>query len=294
MRAKAAKIARSVLDSQYFTEIETPLLFKSTPEGAKEFLVPTRKKGFFYALPQSPQQYKQLLMASGFKGYYQIAKCFRDEDLRADRQPEFTQIDLEMSFGKAEDVQHVVEELVTSIWSGVRNLPLYRVEGDSELVELKPGDKFPKLNYADALSKYGIDKPDLRSSLTFADVSSFFEGSMNSDFSVTEACVLKGALKYKKLPSQLFAANEYKVRKPYIFKITDENALNNWLEKFPLKLKSDLDVKALNTKLNLSVGDVVAVSDRSGLPYENPTPLGRFRQLAIQGFPNEWKRRISY
>ncbi|GMG36045.1 unnamed protein product [Ambrosiozyma monospora] len=138
MRAKAAKIARSVLDSKYFTEIETPLLFKSTPEGAKEFLVPTRKKGFFYALPQSPQQYKQLLMASGFKGYYQIAKCFRDEDLRADRQPEFTQIDLEMSFGKAEDVQHVVEELVTNIWSGVRNLPLYRIEGDSELVELKP------------------------------------------------------------------------------------------------------------------------------------------------------------
>ncbi|GMG60250.1 unnamed protein product [Ambrosiozyma monospora] len=166
------------------------------------------------------------------------------------------------------------------------------IEGDSELVELKPGDKFPKLNYADALSKYGIDKPDLRSSLKFVDISSFFDGPVNPDFSVTEACVLKDALKYKKLPSQLFADNEYKVRKPHIFKITDENVLNTWLEKLPLKLKSEVDVKVLNTKLNLSVGDVVAISDRSELPYENPTPLGRFRQLAIQGFPNEWKRRI--
>jgi aspartyl-tRNA synthetase len=300
MRAKAASVARNVLNELNFTEIETPLLFKSTPEGAKEFLVPTRKSGFFYALPQSPQQYKQLLMASGFKGYYQIAKCFRDEDLRADRQPEFTQIDMEMSFAKSEDIQKVVEKLATQIWKDVRNVPLYRVDWDTgRLVELKKNEHFPRLDYSTALSKFGIDKPDLRSSLTFTNVSEYFSGSLeNVSFPVIEACVLKGALNLKddlgkkmKLPNELFADAEYKGRKPYIFKIRDEEDLNAWSEMLPVQLKRP--IQELNSELGLEINDIVAIGDRAELTYENPTPLGRFRQLSIQYFPNEWIREIA-
>lgn len=149
-RSKAARVVRNVLCDQHdFTEIETPLLFKSTPEGAREFLVPTRKPGQAYALPQSPQQYKQILMGSGIPRYIQIAKCFRDEDLRADRQPEFTQVDMEMAFASAEDVMLSVEAVIKSLWSellGITDVP----------------ETFPRMSYEEAMSKYGSDKPDLR------------------------------------------------------------------------------------------------------------------------------------
>jgi aspartyl-tRNA synthetase len=149
-RSKAARIVRNELcENHGFTEIETPLLFKSTPEGAREFLVPTRTSGLAYALPQSPQQYKQILMASGIPRYMQIAKCFRDEDLRADRQPEFTQVDLEMSFASAEDVMHTVEAVVKRLWTellGATDMP----------------EAFPRMSYEEAMSRYGSDKPDLR------------------------------------------------------------------------------------------------------------------------------------
>lgn len=302
LRAHAARVARSVLDSMNFTEIETPLLFKSTPEGAKEFLVPTRRPGFFYALPQSPQQYKQLLMASGFKGYYQIAKCFRDEDLRADRQPEFTQIDMEMSFAKSGDIQKVVESLVSNIWKKVKGLPLYRVEWTTgNLVELKENESFPKLDYQTALSKFGIDKPDLRSNLTFEDLSEFFVSPLKDEkFPIIEACVLKGALslkdvngKPKKLPKQLFDKLEYKDRTPFIFKIKNQEDLYNWINKFPIKLNDKESISKLNSTLGLEINDIVAIADRATLTYENPTPLGRFRQLAIQNFPSEWRREIE-
>lgn len=296
MRAHAARVARSVLDEMNFTEIETPLLFKSTPEGAKEFLVPTRKKGFFYALPQSPQQYKQLLMASGFKGYYQIAKCFRDEDLRADRQPEFTQIDMEMSFAKSEDIQNVVQRLVSKIWRKVKEVPLYRVDWETgKLVELKDCETFPKLDYETALSKFGIDKPDLRSTITIKEVSQFFASVLKEgSFGVLEGCVLKGGLNAaKKLPKQLFDDAEYKDRKPYIFKIKNAEELGSWISKIPVKLKDGTSPSELNTYLGLDVGDIVAIGDRACLTYENPTPLGRFRQLAIQYFPTHWRREIS-
>ena len=133
---------------QGFVEIETPLLFKSTPEGAREFLVPTRAQGMAYALPQSPQQYKQILMASGMPRYMQIAKCFRDEDLRADRQPEFTQVDLEMAFATGEDVMTVTEAVVRRLWH--------------ELLDITLLDEFPRMTYEEAMSRYGSDKPDLR------------------------------------------------------------------------------------------------------------------------------------
>ncbi|ODV84365.1 hypothetical protein CANARDRAFT_8718 [[Candida] arabinofermentans NRRL YB-2248] len=297
-RALAASIIRSTLSTKHdLTEIETPILFKSTPEGAKEFLVPSRTtnpKGSFYALPQSPQQYKQLLMASGVKGYYQIARCFRDEDLRADRQPEFTQVDLELAWCDGEDVRKVVRSVVGEVWKSIRGLPLYRVDFETgDLVEVGEAEQFPELSYKDALSKFGIDKPDLRSRLEFVDLSEAFDGPLNSpSFPVTEACVLKGALTdSEKLPKQLFDSNEYKVRRPYIIKIKDKDALKTWNKELPINITAR--VEALNAKLNLEVGDIVAISDRATLSYENPTPLGRFRQLAVQYFPTKWRRDIS-
>jgi len=145
-RAQKVLEARLHLNEQNWTEIETPILFKSTPEGAREFLVPTRQKGLAYALPQSPQQYKQILMASGLTKYFQFARCFRDEDLRADRQPEFTQLDMEMAFAGEEDVMAQTERLLQVIWN-------------------KNNDKsepFLRMTYQDAMSSYGSDKPDLR------------------------------------------------------------------------------------------------------------------------------------
>lgn len=152
LRAKAASICRDQLEKAGFLEVETPLLFKSTPEGAREFLVPTRTKGdgggMFYALPQSPQQYKQILMASGVARYFQLAKCFRDEDLRADRQLEFTQLDLEMSFATGDEVMNEIEELLRRLWN--------------EILHVKVEGPFQRMTWWYAMKFYGSDKPDLR------------------------------------------------------------------------------------------------------------------------------------
>jgi aspartyl-tRNA synthetase len=162
LRSKVYKYSREYLDSLEFLEIETPILMKSTPEGARDFLVPSRNyHGKFYALPQSPQTYKQILMIAGFDRYYQIVKCFRDEDLRKDRQPEFTQIDIEMSFVDEEDVMMMAENLVKSVYEKVKGT--------------KFKEKFLRLAYNDAMEKYGSDKPDLRFGLEIKDVTNVFQ-----------------------------------------------------------------------------------------------------------------------
>ncbi len=156
LRAKVARAAREYLDERGFVDIETPVLYKSTPEGAREFLVPSRMHdGQFYALPQSPQLFKQLLMVAGFDRYYQIVKCFRDEDLRADRQPEFTQIDIETSFLTEFDVQDMMEGLIKHLWKKGLGVDL---------------PTFPRLPYSEAMSKYGSDKPDLRVKLELTEL----------------------------------------------------------------------------------------------------------------------------
>ena len=156
LRASISSSVRASLESQGFLDIETPILTRATPEGARDYLVPSRvHEGNFFALPQSPQLFKQLLMVSGYDRYYQIAKCFRDEDLRADRQPEFTQIDIEASFVEEDDIMSVAEKMVCELFQDVLSVDL--------------GD-FPRMPYAEAMSKYGSDKPDLRIPLELVDV----------------------------------------------------------------------------------------------------------------------------
>lgn len=163
-RHKLTKLARDYFDENGFTEVETPMLIKPTPEGARDYLVPSRvNQGSFYALPQSPQMFKQLLMVAGADRYFQIAKCFRDEDLRADRQPEFTQIDLEMSFADSEDVMTIQEGF------------LKRVMKELKGVDLKT--PFPRLTYAEAMERYGSDKPDTRFEIELNKLNDIFEGS---------------------------------------------------------------------------------------------------------------------
>ncbi|KAF2007171.1 hypothetical protein P154DRAFT_479822 [Amniculicola lignicola CBS 123094] len=165
-RNRVTNVARSRLLGDYYTEIETPILFKSTPEGAREFLVPTRQKGLAYALPQSPQQYKQILMASGVTKYFQFARCFRDEDLRADRQPEFTQLDVEMAFAAEEDVMSDMEGLLRKLWRSCLDLTLPEV--------------FRRMTYQEAMAKYGVDKPDLRFGMEIQDITNQLPKSLLS------------------------------------------------------------------------------------------------------------------
>ncbi|MCX8012384.1 MAG: aspartate--tRNA ligase [Desulfobacterota bacterium] len=176
LRHQVMKVVRDYLSNQGFIEVETPFLTKSTPEGARDYLVPSRVNfGCFYALPQSPQLFKQLLMVAGFDRYYQIVRCFRDEDLRADRQPEFTQIDLEMSFIQEEDIFSVVEGMLAKIFSEVSGITLNL--------------PFPRLPYEEAMKKYGVDKPDLRFALICDEITDIVR---QCNFKVFSQAIIRG------------------------------------------------------------------------------------------------------
>lgn len=177
LRHRMTKMMRDFMDNRGFLEVETPILIKRTPEGARDYLVPSRVyPGKFYALPQSPQQLKQLLMVAGIEKYYQVAKCFRDEDTRADRQPEFTQLDIEMSFAEEEDVMQLIEDLFVKIMEELK--PQKRI--------IKP---FPRLNYADAMERFGSDKPDIRFGMEIKDLSDIVA---DCEFAVFSSAVAAG------------------------------------------------------------------------------------------------------
>lgn len=177
VRHKVAQLVRRFLSDNNFLEVETPILYKSTPEGARDYLVPSRvNQGMFYALPQSPQTLKQLLMISGYDRYFQIARCFRDEDLRADRQPEFSQIDMEMSFIDVEDIVDINEKLLRTIWKEVKGVDVGQI---------------PRMTYFEAMDKYGIDKPDIRFDLEIKDIKNLVQ---NSGFKVFDDVVARGGI----------------------------------------------------------------------------------------------------
>ncbi len=178
MRHRAAQVARRFLNGQGFIEVETPILTKSTPEGARDYLVPSRvQQGYFYALPQSPQLFKQLLMMAGLDRYYQLCRCFRDEDLRADRQPEFTQIDLEMAFISEEDIFEVMEGLIAALLDETTGVPVHR--------------PFPRLTFQECLARFGLDRPDMRFGLELSEVSHIIK---ESEFRTFKEVVAQGGM----------------------------------------------------------------------------------------------------
>jgi aspartyl-tRNA synthetase len=202
LRHQMARQTRAYLDSLNFVEVETPVLIKSTPEGARDFVVPSRiHHGEFYALPQSPQTFKQLLMVSGFDRYYQIVRCFRDEDLRADRQPEFTQIDCEMAFVTQEDILNTFEGLVRHLFKSVKGIELGAV---------------PRITYADAMKYYGSDKPDMRFEMKFVEIKPLTTGKNFNVFDSAELVVgicAKGCAEYTR--KQLDELTEF-VKRPQV------------------------------------------------------------------------------
>ncbi|KAI8083923.1 tRNA synthetases class II-domain-containing protein [Thamnidium elegans] len=266
LRSLTANTVRNYLTENGFTEIETPTLFKSTPEGAREFIVPTRKRGQFYALPQSPQQHKQMLMAAGFDRYFQIARCFRDEDLRADRQPEFTQIDLEMSFIKIKDIQNIIEGMVTSIW-------------DKALGRKLTKKSFPHMTYNEAMSCYGSDKPDIRFDMKINEIGTYL-GDIIKDSSVDCMVVKKGSSvsggELKAMQNILDLTGD----KDFAFVKINENNINSWPSKCGALRHSQrigsIETE-LNKKLDIEQGDLVVVHKRQKYLYGGNTTMGRVR-----------------
>lgn len=248
LRHRAAKALREYLDSQDFTEVETPILFKSTPEGAREFLVPSRlNAGQFYALNQSPQQYKQMLMVSGIERYYQMAKCFRDEDLRADRQPEFTQVDIEMSFIDREDMYLLIENMLKKVWKDVLGVDI--------------PTPFKRMPYSEAMNRYGVDKPDTRFEMELND---FTDAFRQSQFKVFASAANGGgavkAINAKGLAdiTQGELKNLEDVAKTLGAKGLAFIKAENGAWKSPiLKFLSESEQAELKNRLNIEDGDIV-------------------------------------
>ncbi len=266
LRHKASASMRQYLNKNGFIEIETPFLTRSTPEGARDYLVPSRvNPGQFYALPQSPQLFKQLLMISGFDRYYQIVRCFRDEDLRADRQPEFTQIDFEMSFVGEDDIIKISEGMIKDLFQNV-------LEKEVRL-------PFPRLKYADAIDRFGLDKPDIRFGLELKDVSDIVK---DSDFKVFSSVVKKGGIvkalnakgcvdfSRKEIDDLEKFTSIYKAKGMAWIKIKEDS----WQSPIA-KYFTDKEKEELNLRLNMEVGDLIFfVADQPDIANES---LGHLR-----------------
>lgn len=248
LRHKVAGQTRNYLDSLGFIEVETPVLIKSTPEGARDFVVPSRMNpGEFYALPQSPQTFKQLLMVSGFDRYYQIVKCFRDEDLRADRQPEFTQIDCEMSFITQEDILNTFEGLVRHLFKTVKGIDIPSV---------------PRMTYDEAMKNYGSDKPDIRFGMTFREVTGLVQGKNFAVFDSAEAVIgicAKGCAAYTR--KQIDELTEF-VKKPQIgakglvwIRLETDGTIKSSVDKF----YTQDDLKNIAGAFDASAGDLILI-----------------------------------
>ena len=249
-RSKITMAVREFLDSKDFIEVETPILCKSTPEGARDYLVPSRvNKGKFYALPQSPQLFKQLLMVGGIEKYFQIAKCFRDEDLRADRQPEFTQIDMEMSFVSEEDVMSLSENLIKYVFKKVKNIDITL--------------PLMKMKYNDAINYYGYDKPDLRIDMKIHDITSIFNNTsfevfknVIKDNGVINAIVVKNCadnFSRKKLDSLTLFVKNYKASGLAYLKYNDD------VTGSIAKVTTDLEKDKIKQTLNVEDNDLVLI-----------------------------------
>ncbi len=253
LRAKASSFVRRFLDENGFLDIETPVLTKATPEGARDYLVPSRvHKGSFYALPQSPQLFKQLLMMSGFDRYYQIVKCFRDEDLRADRQPEFTQIDIETSFMSAEQVRDVAETMVRDMWKELLNVDL---------------GTFPIMPFEEAMRRYGSDKPDLRNPLEIVDVADllkdvefkvFAEPANNPKGRVAVIRVPGGAeLSRKQLDDYTKFVGIYGAKGLAWLKVNDRAAGTEGIQSPVAKFLNEDVIKSLLERTDAQSGDII-------------------------------------
>lgn len=249
LRHNILKSIRSYLDGQDFIEVETPYLNKSTPEGARDYLVPSRvHEGEFYALPQSPQIFKQLLMVSGFERYYQIARCFRDEDLRADRQPEFTQIDIETSFLKQEEIMNMIEEMLVKMMKDVKGLDIPR--------------PFPRLSYEEAMGRYGSDKPDTRFEMELIALNevvancgfSVFASTVEAGNEVKALCVKGAAERFsrKDIDKLTDYVKKYKAKGLAWIKITEEG-FNGPIAKF----FNEDEVASIKMATNAEVGDLL-------------------------------------
>ncbi|WP_028575066.1 aspartate--tRNA ligase [Desulfonatronovibrio hydrogenovorans] len=261
-RSKAVQTVRSFLHENEFLEVETPVLTKSTPEGARDFLVPSRlNQGQFYALPQSPQLFKQLLMCSGLDRYYQVVRCFRDEDLRADRQPEFTQIDLEMSFVDEEGVMSLAESLVSDLFKKVMDIDLET--------------PFTRISYAQAIADYGLDKPDIRFDLKLRDVTHIVKGSefrLFAEAQLVKALVIPAGsvLSRKEIDDYTEFVKIYGAKGLAWIKIKD----NEWQSPIA-KFLSPEERTALSAELELQTGDIVFF--QAGAPDMVNTALGFLR-----------------
>ena len=253
LRAKVSQVLREFLNHNDFIEIETPLLTKATPEGARDYVVPSRTfPGSFFALPQSPQLFKQTLMASGFERYYQFAKCFRDEDLRADRQPEFTQLDIESSFVDAFEIINLVTEMIKKVFK--------------ESLDIDLGD-FPVLPYSEAIELYGIDKPDLRNPLTFIEVKDLFKDSDFKVFSepandkesrIAALSVPKGeTLTRKQIDDYTDFVGNYGAKGLAYIRVEDPSKGKEGLQSPIIKFIDDEIINKLLTVLDAKKGDII-------------------------------------